>query len=74
VTQATPNPPTTPEQFRRRLGYYMVGLAVGCVLVGMLQYVRSREAARIRAENEAAAQGFAEPASAVPATPNPAPR
>ena len=50
-----PNPATTPEQFRRRLGYYLVGLAVGCVLLGMLQIARNREAARIRAEQAATA-------------------
>lgn len=68
VQPTPPNAPTTPEQFRRRLGYYLVGLAVGCVLLGMLQVFRSREAAAQRAAEAAAG---AEPESRAAAPTNP---
>lgn len=47
------NPPTSRSDFRRRLGYYMVGLAIGSVMAGMIYRARKAEVER---EKAAAAQ------------------
>lgn len=48
-------------EFVRRLGYYLVGVAMGCVLVGLMMNARARIAANRalaeQAQTEAAEQG-----------------
>ncbi len=45
---------TDPHVLRGRLGTYLLGLAIGCTLVGMLLYGRYQAAKREQARAEAA--------------------
>ncbi len=56
-----PNPDRTPGEFRKRLGVYLFGVAIGLVLLGFLQL------ARIQARRSQAPVGVSQP---TPATGN----
>lgn len=57
------NPPTSSQDFRRRLGYYLTGLAIGCFMAGGIYYARKaqwqqEQMAREQAERQDAEQAM----------------
>lgn len=65
------------EQFIRRLGVYLAGIAIGCVILGLFQQARQAEAMRQAAARDAAIDAASSPASGptaaltAPAQPSP---
>lgn len=57
------NPDRTPGEFRRRLGAYLFGVAIGLVLLGFLQL------ARIQARRAQTPGGVSQPAPAPESAP-----
>lgn len=68
-------PPDTGSTFRQRLMYYAFGVALGCVMVGMMLSIRAKVARQEQARREAAAAAAENPAPnpAAPSRSNPAP-
>lgn len=70
-----PVPPAIPEspqarararrEFRQRLAYFLIGLAIGLIMLGMFQRLRTQEAARRAAERQAGSEAV------LPAAPSP---
>jgi ABC-type sulfate transport system permease component len=64
--------PHTGSTFRERLMYYAFGVAIGCVMVGMMFSIRAKVARQEQARREAAAAAqSAAPNPAAPDAPNP---
>lgn len=64
--------PDTGSTFRERLMYYAFGVAIGCVMVGMMFSIRAKVARQEQARREAAAAAqSAAPNPAAPGAPNP---
>lgn len=68
--------PASKSDFQRRLAYFLIGLAIGLVMLGLFQRARRAEMARAeieRASLSAAAAAKTEQAGAVQAAPRGAP-
>ncbi len=67
----------TLPQFLRKLGYYLMGIAIGFVALGFFQRMRQSESAKRAEEDKKAAEAvsplFPPPPTAVPATNQTAP-
>lgn len=66
--------PSDRAGFMRRLAYYAIGLAIGCMMLGMFQHLRTQEhrsriAARGAAPTQPATQSFEGGPSEGPAKP-----
>ncbi|MBX3402929.1 MAG: hypothetical protein KF699_05885 [Phycisphaeraceae bacterium] len=68
-------PPDTGSTFRDRLMYYLFGVALGCVMIGMMFSIRAKMARQEQARREAEAAAAQNPAPnpAAPSHSNPAP-
>ncbi|MDX2117728.1 MAG: hypothetical protein SFY96_06045 [Planctomycetota bacterium] len=58
------------EQFIRRIGVYLAGIAIGCVILGLFHQAREAEAMRQAAAREAAADTASAPASSPAGAPS----
>ncbi|MFO0833196.1 MAG: hypothetical protein U0637_15290 [Phycisphaerales bacterium] len=63
----------TRAQFLRKLGKYLLGIAIGFVLLGFFQRMRQAEAARRQAEAQSAANGQSNLFPPPPGSPPPSP-
>lgn len=68
-------PPNTGSTFRQRLMYYAFGVALGCVMLGMMFSIRAKVARQQQAQQQAESAAAAAQAPNPPgqASPNPAP-
>ncbi len=51
---------STPEQFRSKLGTYMTGVAIGCLLLGTLFYQKHKAVQRQQAAAQSASDSTTE--------------
>ena len=56
MANPSPNPINSRADFRRRLGYYLTGLAIGCFMAGMIYYARKADWERQQREEQSQSQ------------------